>query len=77
MPNSPVTHDEFFRAIDGVNNGIAGIHSRLDQLNGRTRKIEVSSAVQWMLWVLAGAVVAAALSSVFNQLSQVVNAAHP
>jgi hypothetical protein len=54
MPNSSTTNREFDQLHDMMREGFAGLNDRLDTLNGRTRKIEISSAVQWMLWVLLG-----------------------
>lgn len=50
-----LSKEEFYRAIDDLRQRINGINERLDLLNGRTRKTEVKVAVQWMLWVIAGA----------------------
>ncbi len=55
-----VTKSEFDRAIAHLDVSISrvesGINSRLDTLNSRTRKLEASVAVHWILWCLLGAI---------------------
>ena len=36
---------------------IAGVHTRLDLLNGRTRAVEEATAKQWLLFYLVGAAI--------------------
>lgn len=50
-----ISREEFYHAMGELKSGIGGVNERLDVLNGRTRKVEIATAVQWMLWVLAGA----------------------
>lgn len=39
-----ITREEFYRAIDDVKELVAGTHTRLDALNGRTRTTEINVA---------------------------------
>ena len=40
-----IERDEFLAHLDRVHDGISGIHTRLDDLNGRTREVEQVVAV--------------------------------
>lgn len=48
---------------DDMREGLSGVHQRLDTLNGRTRKVETSTSIQWFLWVMVGASLLALLSN--------------
>ena len=60
MPDSPSIR-EFDGLADQLKEGFDGVHARLDTLNHRTRKVEISVAVQWMLWIIVGSAVIALL----------------
>lgn len=49
------SRSEWLEAHRILREDIQGVNNRLDTLNSRTRKNEVSSAVQWVLWIIVGA----------------------
>lgn len=68
-----LSHQDLDNLADKIEASIVrmetGINDRLDKLNGRTRKVEIATSVQWILWIVTGGAVTIILPYILDQLT--------
>lgn len=70
--NMPLNTEQLFRELDTIKEGqtvgFAGVHSRLDTLNGRTRTLENKMTIVWWSLGTLGTIVVGVVIKIVSSL---------